>query len=1543
MEPRYLLSGAALDESFGTGGIVRTGEEGEGHGAVGETVIQPDGKILAVATNTFGFDQFTISRYHRDGTPDTEFGDSGRVLVEFGGSVSAAAAVALQADGRIVVAGSNSFLSNHDFAVARLNADGSLDSSFGGDGRVRTDIGSFDQATDVVVLTDGSILVAGIATPRASADDDFYFPALVRYQPDGTLDPTFGQGGIVRVDSLDEVGNIQNGVRIAAQQDGKALITIEDGTENLTIVRLTSSGSLDNGFGSGGVVSTNITVGQDVAHAIAVDSSQRIVVAGAAGSSLLLARYTPSGTLDTTFGVGGSTVTALQHPAHLSDVKLRADGAIVAVGTTELFGSFPLYGVVSRDVVLAFYGPDGQPDEDVAPEGVVVSDLGASEAGVAVTLDDDGSAIVLAEALPTGADPFSARSEFILTRYLVGVSSQGAAELVDGTLSVSGTGSGDEIAIEAAGDLLRVTLNEQQFTFAKQAVKQIALGGGRGDDALRVGNLSVQTTIEGGDGHDTLVGGAGRETLLGGDGHDTLDGGLGSDVLSGGEGDDSVDYSRRRVPLRIRLDGKRGDGQKHERDNVLSDVEAVLGGRSDDRISGDDAGNRLLGGGGKDTIKGGGGDDTLEGGTGADVLGGGSGADVVDYSARTADLSVRIGGKGDSGERGERDTIRADIEAAMGGDGDDYLRGNERNNTLIGGLGSDTLSGGGGNDTASYASRQEDLRLYLNGFQDDGADGEFDLILDDIEELQGGEGNDVLDGNDADNTLQGGGGNDTLNGFYGADVLHGGLGSDWVVYFFRGENLQITLDGIANDGDTGEHDDVRCENIYGGFGDDEIIGDGSDNHIIGYYGDDVIDTSGIAGVNGNDPSIFFDGFDQASGHEGDDTLMGSAGSNYLFGNEGNDLLWGHGGYNLFAGGEGADTFVGGDGQDVIDYAFYDSREANLQITLDGIANDGEAGEFDDVQPTIDGIESGSGDDFIIGSDADNSIQSGGGDDTVFAAGGADQLSVGDGNNSAFGESGDDRLYSSGIGRNLFVGGDGNDTFESAIGAGSADTFSGGNGTDTVDYSTGLLSLFGKPGVSLSLDGIANDGAVGEFDNIEMDVEILHGTFGNDLIIGGPNGDSLWGIVGRDTIRGGGGNDTLEGNDFRGDAMLDGEDGNDSIRGDSGNETLIGGAGDDTIDGGDGYDLLVGSGGSDLLTGGPEAFTITDDDTIDGGSGSDSLYGGTGDDLFVNTDTAADLVDGQEGEDFAQSEPIDNRVSIETIYDPDPQADAAPEPLPGAVVAASALTATSLTAASTSLGSTGTLAIVGTSASDTITVRYDGSTNVLTVQKNGTVSRFANASQTVKYIEVSSSGGNDVVDLSGVPMRAGVNGGVGNDTIRGGRGNDTLLGNFGNDSLQGNEGHDHLKGGADTITGRDGRDTLVGNGGSDYVDYKGRLDALAVSLDERQNDGAPATSTLAAEGDLIREAENVFGGRGSDRIVGSSSDNFLSGGAGRDTLRGGGGNDKLAANFVGDTLVDSVLGEDGVDFINVLDGIKDFYNSGPGGTQSVSRDGIDVLS
>jgi uncharacterized delta-60 repeat protein len=299
-----------LDLTFGPDGKVISAI-GSSYETLYDMVVQPDGKIVSVGETWNGTKwNFGLTRHTPAGALDTTFGSGGRVSVAIRTGTDFAEAVALQADGKIVVAGGSYNGTNYDIAVARFTAAGVLDSTFGTGGKVITAIGSANEfAFSLVLQPDGRIVMAGFSN---SGNDRF---ALVRYLADGTLDSSFGTGGVVTT-HFGHGHDVAN--ELALQADGKLVAAgyAFNGTKrNFAVVRYTSAGALDTSFGTGGLVSVPLRSGRDEAYALKLLPDGRMVLAGRSFGGTYhdfgLVMLLPDGTLDTTFGGTGIVTSSL--------------------------------------------------------------------------------------------------------------------------------------------------------------------------------------------------------------------------------------------------------------------------------------------------------------------------------------------------------------------------------------------------------------------------------------------------------------------------------------------------------------------------------------------------------------------------------------------------------------------------------------------------------------------------------------------------------------------------------------------------------------------------------------------------------------------------------------------------------------------------------------------------------------------------------------------------------------------------------------------------------------------------------------------------------------------------------------------------------------------------------------------------------------------------------------------------------------------------------------------------------------------------------
>ncbi len=354
--------------------------------------LQADGKIVVVGSGADG--DFALARYNPNGSLDTSFSGDGRQTTDFGG-FDQATGVALQGDGKIVAVGGGG--ADDDVALARYNPNGSLDPSFSGDGRQMTDFGGFDDANGVALQADGKIVAVGRAP-----EGDF---ALARYTANGSLDPTFSGDG---KQTTDFGGFGEGATGVALLGDGKIVAVGDGGPDffagDFALARYNPNGSLDPSFSGDGKQTTDFG-DFDRARGVALQGDGKIVAVGMAFSvdnNFALARYNPNGSLDPTFSGDGKQTTDFGGFDQANGVALRGDGKIVVVGDA---GGFP------SDFALARYNPDGSLDTSLSGDGQQTTDFGGdSDAAFGVALQGDGKIVAVGGG---GAD-----EDFALARYL---------------------------------------------------------------------------------------------------------------------------------------------------------------------------------------------------------------------------------------------------------------------------------------------------------------------------------------------------------------------------------------------------------------------------------------------------------------------------------------------------------------------------------------------------------------------------------------------------------------------------------------------------------------------------------------------------------------------------------------------------------------------------------------------------------------------------------------------------------------------------------------------------------------------------------------------------------------------------------------------------------------------------------------------------------------------------------------------------------------------------------------------------------------------
>ncbi|MDX0112250.1 calcium-binding protein [Sinorhizobium meliloti] len=552
------------------------------------------------------------------------------------------------------------------------------------------------------------------------------------------------------------------------------------------------------------------------------------------------------------------------------------------------------------------------------------------------------------------------------------------------------------------------------------------LDGGAGSDTADYSDKTAPlvVTLAGSNPATVFVGGVAEdilrniENVIGGSGNDLFAGDGLQNVFDGGAGNDTVDYSASAKGIAVTLNGA-NDAKVivgNAVEDTLRNIENVTGSAIADVLTGDSQANVLLGGGGGDILKGGGGQDTIDGG---------AGSDTADFSDKTGGVVLTLAGAAGAiatvGGVAE-DTVR-NIENIFSGAGADVLTGDAGNNTIRGGAGADSLDGGAGADTADYRDKTQSVVVTLDGATPVAVKvaGVIEDTIRNFENIAGGSAADTLTGDSLANILIGNDGADTLKGGLGNDVLDGGNGIDTADYLEKTDAITVTLNGAANATVLvrGVSEDIirGVENILSGAGDDTLVGDAASNMFRGALGADFID--GGAGVDTADYREKTASVEVA--------LLGASDSFVFVGGVAEDTIrnienvFGGKGNDTLTGDDFANTLNGNDGKDLL------TGGGGADILDGGAASD--TASYRDktasVSVTLDGATYTT---VTVGGVAEDTIRN------------VENIWGGTGNDSLSGDA-NANLLSGGGGSDTLLGGAGADIFQFdfALGAGNVDT------------------------------------------------------------------------------------------------------------------------------------------------------------------------------------------------------------------------------------------------------------------------------------------------------------------------------------------------------------------------------------------------------------------------------------------------------------------------------------------------------------------------
>ena len=454
-----------------------------------DVAIQSDGKIVvAVSVQNGASYDFGLVRYNTDGSLDNTFDGDGKVIIPVGSNSDFPESVLIQPDGKILVGGASFNGGNNDFAIVRVTTTGTLDPTFGSGGKVITPVLlGHEDIFAMGLQSDGKIVVAGYTI---NFDYDF---AVVRYLSNGVVDNTFGSSGEAVVD-FDFTND--TGFSLVVQSDDKIVVVgaTEDANPHVGMLRLTANGSLDNTFGIGGKVTSSIgTV--SVAREVLLQSDGRLIVIGytttSGNTDFLLVRYSNNGIIDPTFGSNGSVTSPIGTSLDYAwDGALQSDGKIIVVGDS--------FNGANTDFVVARYLSTGQLDATFGNGGVKVNDFGNDEdAFYGVAIQSDGK-IIGAGSSSVGSDYILTLARYRATSTLSTLASMSTSSSLNATFSSATTSYSATVPNATKTFSITPTLSERNASVTVNGTA--ATSGTASNVALKVGvnNIVVKVVAQDG-------------------------------------------------------------------------------------------------------------------------------------------------------------------------------------------------------------------------------------------------------------------------------------------------------------------------------------------------------------------------------------------------------------------------------------------------------------------------------------------------------------------------------------------------------------------------------------------------------------------------------------------------------------------------------------------------------------------------------------------------------------------------------------------------------------------------------------------------------------------------------------------------------------------------------------------------------------------------------------------------------------------------------------------------------------------------------------
>lgn len=377
-----------LDSSFGAGGRFTFAFGASNDQAWSVAVDSLDRVVLAGYSSNGSDDDFAAARLTTAGALDPSFDSDGRQTILFGTSTDQAYGVTVDSQNRVVVSGYATVANTYDFAVARLTSAGALDPTFDGDGKQTTEFMASSTGRGSAVASDhlGRTVVAGIAYNSVSSTRDF---TITRYTSAGVLDASFGGTGVVYVNFVGD--DYAYGVAVDSMN---RVLVVGNAGYDFGVARLTAGGALDASFGVGGKVTIAFGTFDDIASAVAVDSSDRPVIAGftndgtGSNDDFAVARLTTAGALDTTFnGTGKQVIVFGPSYDDASGVAIDSLGRVVIAGDSQINGGY--------NFAIARLSNDGELDASFGAGGKVL--LSGAPYANAMALDSQNRVVVVGE------------------------------------------------------------------------------------------------------------------------------------------------------------------------------------------------------------------------------------------------------------------------------------------------------------------------------------------------------------------------------------------------------------------------------------------------------------------------------------------------------------------------------------------------------------------------------------------------------------------------------------------------------------------------------------------------------------------------------------------------------------------------------------------------------------------------------------------------------------------------------------------------------------------------------------------------------------------------------------------------------------------------------------------------------------------------------------------------------------------------------------------------------------------------------------------